>query len=38
MLKRVLTAVVLVPVVLLIVFRAPLWLFAIVVAFIALQT
>src|ERR1700722_4478334 len=30
--KRVLTAVVLIPVVLLIVFRAPLWLFALVVA------
>jgi phosphatidate cytidylyltransferase len=37
-LKRVLTAVVLVPVVLLIVFRAPLWLFAAVVAMLALQT
>jgi phosphatidate cytidylyltransferase len=37
-LKRVLTAVVLVPIVLLIVFHAPIWLFAIVVGLIALQT
>src|SRR6478736_3026072 len=34
--KRVLTAVALIPVVLLIVFKAPLWLFALVVAAIAL--
>jgi len=38
LLKRVLTAAVLVPIVLLIVFRAPIWLFAIVVGLIALQT
>ena len=38
MIKRVATAVVLIPIVLLIVFRAPLWLFATVVAVIALIT
>ena len=36
--KRVLTAIILIPIVLLIVFRAPLWLFAIVVGIIALIT
>lgn len=36
--KRVLTAVVLVPLVLLVVFRAPIWLFALVVALVAVLT
>ena len=38
MIKRVATAVVLIPIVLLIVFRAPLWLFAIVVGLVAVIT
>ena len=36
--KRVLTAVVLIPVVLLLVFKAPLWLFALVLAAIVILT